>query len=243
MVQANPSKSIPVGIFVSSSDSRSRTKRSTPPRKRVVSVARVQVGPRGASQLWLGIAIAGATACMVFLVGVMSIAVVYAARSRAEPVAQVTTEPDDSTVQAQIPPNADGSAPGPTPVSPEVVPAKVEPATLEPAPPAPTLADKSEQLSPASLQATPATVADVEAASEDSLAGIALPMATKAASPPAANQPPAIAPQEPATCVADLGTSIHFVADPPEAFKQAKKENKLVFMLHLSGNFEDKCFT
>ena len=40
-----------------------------------------------------------------------------------------------------------------------------------------------------------------------------------------------------------LGTEINFVADPPEAFKRAKEQNKLVFMIHLSGHFEDKEFT
>ena len=49
--------------------------------------------------------------------------------------------------------------------------------------------------------------------------------------------------QPPADCTVDLGTPIRFVADPPEAFKLAKQQNKLVLMLHLSGNFEDKCFS
>jgi len=40
-----------------------------------------------------------------------------------------------------------------------------------------------------------------------------------------------------------LGTRIVFLRDPPEAFKTAGKERKLVFFLHLSGNFEDDAFT
>jgi hypothetical protein len=40
-----------------------------------------------------------------------------------------------------------------------------------------------------------------------------------------------------------IGTNILFVKDPPEAFKRAKAEKKLVFMVHLSGNLEDKGFT
>jgi hypothetical protein len=39
------------------------------------------------------------------------------------------------------------------------------------------------------------------------------------------------------------GTSIDFVGSPSEAAKQAKKEEKLVFVLHVSGNFEDPRFT
>ncbi len=35
------------------------------------------------------------------------------------------------------------------------------------------------------------------------------------------------------------GTSVQFVASPSEAAKQAEKEEKLVFVLHVSGHFED----
>lgn len=40
-----------------------------------------------------------------------------------------------------------------------------------------------------------------------------------------------------------IGTNVLFMKDPPEAFQRAKSEKKLVFVLHLSGNFEDKGFT
>ena len=39
------------------------------------------------------------------------------------------------------------------------------------------------------------------------------------------------------------GTSVEFVDSPREAARQAKKEQKLVFILHVSGNFEDPRFT
>jgi hypothetical protein len=39
------------------------------------------------------------------------------------------------------------------------------------------------------------------------------------------------------------GTAIDFVDTPREAAAQAKKEGKLVFVLHVSGNFEDPRFT
>ena len=62
--------------------------------------------------------------------------------------------------------------------------------------------------------------------------------------PEAMPEAPAIAlANKPAACAAKLGTSINFIANPPEAFQLAKKENKIVFMIHLSGNFEDKEFT
>ena len=39
------------------------------------------------------------------------------------------------------------------------------------------------------------------------------------------------------------GTSVEFLDTPAEAAKQARKEGKLVFVLHVSGNFEDPRFT
>ncbi len=39
------------------------------------------------------------------------------------------------------------------------------------------------------------------------------------------------------------GTRIDFVDTPREAAQIAKKEQKLVFVLHVSGNFEDPRFT
>jgi hypothetical protein len=39
------------------------------------------------------------------------------------------------------------------------------------------------------------------------------------------------------------GTTIDFVDTPNEAAKKAKKAGKLVFVLHVSGHFEDPRFT
>ena len=40
-----------------------------------------------------------------------------------------------------------------------------------------------------------------------------------------------------------FGTSVEFVDTPKEAATLAKKQEKLVFVLHVSGNFEDPRFT
>jgi hypothetical protein len=45
-----------------------------------------------------------------------------------------------------------------------------------------------------------------------------------------------------ATC-GSFGTNVDFVASPSEAARQAKKEQKLVFVLHVSGLFEDPKLT
>ena len=44
------------------------------------------------------------------------------------------------------------------------------------------------------------------------------------------------------TC-GEYGTSVIFADSPAEAAKQALKEEKLVFVLHVSGLFEDSDFT
>ena len=43
-----------------------------------------------------------------------------------------------------------------------------------------------------------------------------------------------------ATC---HGTAVHFVATPSEAANQARDQQKLVFVLHVSGHFEDPGIT
>jgi hypothetical protein len=55
---------------------------------------------------------------------------------------------------------------------------------------------------------------------------------------------PAIAggPAKEGSC-GSFGTSVEFVSTPSEAAQQAKKEQKLVFVLHVSGHFEDPRFT
>jgi hypothetical protein len=40
-----------------------------------------------------------------------------------------------------------------------------------------------------------------------------------------------------------FGTKVEFVSTPSEAARLAKKEQKLVFVLHVSGKFEDPRFT
>lgn len=49
-------------------------------------------------------------------------------------------------------------------------------------------------------------------------------------------------PAKPATC-GSHGTSVEFLDTPSDAAAKAKKEQKLVFVLHVSGNFEDPRFT
>lgn len=47
----------------------------------------------------------------------------------------------------------------------------------------------------------------------------------------------------PASQCGNHGTTVEFLDTPSEAARKALKEEKLVFVLHVSGNFEDPRFT
>jgi hypothetical protein len=49
-------------------------------------------------------------------------------------------------------------------------------------------------------------------------------------------------PAEGATC-GEYGTSVKFYSSPSAAATRAKKDEKLVMVLHVSGNFENPDFT
>ena len=48
---------------------------------------------------------------------------------------------------------------------------------------------------------------------------------------------------KPESTCGSFGTSVEFLSTPSEAARKAKKEEKLVFVLHVSGHFEDPKFT
>ena len=48
---------------------------------------------------------------------------------------------------------------------------------------------------------------------------------------------------DPASSCGNHGTQVQFLDTPSEAAQQAKKEQKLVFVLHVSGYFEDPKLT
>jgi hypothetical protein len=54
----------------------------------------------------------------------------------------------------------------------------------------------------------------------------------------AGKTPPAKAP-----ACGEYGTSVHFEDTPADAARQAKKDEKLVLVLHVSGHFENPQFT
>jgi hypothetical protein len=110
------------------------------------------------------------------------------------------------------------------------------------------------------LQAAPATAAVVPAKRTPILSAVALtakPAAipSRPAPPPVPVEPPPApllagpapggcpVPAGPASAPQNYGTRVSFVASPAEAEQLAGKEQKLVFVLHISGNFEDSHFT
>jgi hypothetical protein len=107
-------------------------------------------------------------------------------------------------------------APAPAPVAMPVEIAEVEPSAP---PPAPRFAAPTFDAEPTPPQEVPAAPA---------VRPLAHPVL------PAANAAPACS---------NHGTAVTFFENPPDAFRQAARENKLVLMVHLSGNFEDPAFT
>jgi hypothetical protein len=108
--------------------------------------------------------------------------------------------------------------------------------------------------------AAPAPAApEVRSAPEEAVAALPdLPLTAPVAVAPAAPAPP-----RPRTEAADVeaparraeargvrpaggekyGTAVTFLCDPADAAAEARREGKLLFVLHLSGNFEDSQFT
>ena len=59
---------------------------------------------------------------------------------------------------------------------------------------------------------------------------------------PAATPKPIVEDKAKGTC-GQFGTTVEFVSTPSKAARIAKKEEKLVFVLHVSGIFEEPRFT
>jgi hypothetical protein len=79
----------------------------------------------------------------------------------------------------------------------------------------------------------PAGLAAAAPGHDDGLAAIIAEVVAKKV-PPLEPEPPA--------CT-NLGSALTFFSHPPDAFRKAARENKLVLMVHLSGNFEEQAFT
>jgi hypothetical protein len=82
-----------------------------------------------------------------------------------------------------------------------------------------------------------------------SLLGLAVHASELKAGDPGTGKAPPPVPAKPATCdlakgeCGTYGTTIEFRKTPQSAAARALKEEKLVFVLHVSGNFEDPTFT
>jgi hypothetical protein len=142
-------------------------------------------------------------------------------------------------------------AEAPAPPAPEVPPAAVAPAAgVEDSPPAEQHDRKhisarraatdhhaaAERGSPEPAKAPPS---DPPASAEPKKAPPAEPVPLEPKKEPA---PPAgLAPKRPAG--ETYGTSVLFLSNTEQAAKVALAEAKLLFVLHVSGNFEESCFT
>jgi hypothetical protein len=100
-----------------------------------------------------------------------------------------------------------------------------------PTPPAPPAADPAPPPAPPTPAPTPAADQPAEAP--------AAPAPSIFDASPVVDLTPAAPPK---TCET-FGTSVEFAASPAEAAKTAKRDDKLLFLMHISGNFEDDAFT
>jgi hypothetical protein len=76
-------------------------------------------------------------------------------------------------------------------------------------------------------------------------AAVKLPAVPKSEPRPDAQDTPddALLGASPAGACETYGTSVQFLSNPAAASRQARRQDKLVFLLHVSGNFEDAKFT
>ncbi|MFO0965970.1 MAG: hypothetical protein U0793_10355 [Gemmataceae bacterium] len=174
------------------------------------------------------------------LVGIMVWALQFDGRKTPEPIAAADAATEPAPAETVAPPTSSGPAPGSdASVKASVVKfddAKVEDAKTEPAktesPPA-AAPDAGPVETPASARIDePKTVLPGKAP--------ALPADLFKDPLPRLAPPPKVAPVVDCT---KLGTRIVFFKDPPDAFKKARDDHRLVFFIHLSGNFEDAGFT
>lgn len=218
-------KAIPTGILVSASRTVRKPERPTLKRKIVLRKHTRQVP-------WLWIVTGGSTAAALVILAIgMCINTKKGSPQGepafvAQPLAMATFSP----------------APAPKPIvreTPVVVP-KVVGALVEPIVEAPKVARADVQVVkndkvPAAISVSPEIVANM-------VTEVIKPQKPKVELIPSPSEPKILDVSPFASCE-QIGTKILFMKDPPEAFKRAKAEKKLVFMMHLSGNLEDKGFT
>lgn len=226
MSEATESRTIPVGILVSVGDAR-RKKRSQPvrvPRAHRPTAPRIPWPTIVLASVGVWIAGLGVVACWA---GRPEPQVAEAPPTALEPMAVEPIAVEPVAVVA-LPAAAVIPALPAAPVALPLPVVEVPAALAVPEPPVVAM------IEPRPVVKVNATIPEPEV--EPALANVPMPEP----------QPEPVIPADPvkpAACATNLGTTIAFVADPVEAFQKAKKEKKLVFMIHLSGNFEDKEFT
>src|SRR5262245_50757513 len=124
--------------------------------------------------------------------------------------------------------------------------ASTHPGARKPAP-APAAPTPEEVAAPQpAAPAEPARAAARPKAEPEAFAS-APPRARRVAVKPPAPPPPAAPQPKPAAEAPasgeKYGTAVTLLANPAEASRRADKEGKLLLVLHVSGNFEDECFT
>lgn len=224
---AVPAHAIPTGILVSVSGAVRKPERPVLKRK---------VAPRTRARQvpWLWIVAGGSAAWALLILAIGLCTPGHKSSPRGEPQAEAQPIPSVTTAPALVQePSAQAKAAGEPRIAKPVVEPVAQPIVEAPKPVvAEVRVVKNDEATPA----IPISTGMVETINfderkppESKVAQVAPPLARKDMSPFA-------------NCE-QIGTNILFMKNPPEVFKQAKAENKLVFMVHLSGNLEDPGFT
>ncbi len=169
---------------------------------------------------WPAVALAAATGAL-FVGGVIAGIALRPART-VHPVAVALAAPAIADLASPLP-EADAAPP------------------TDPAPPPPAAASASLAVS-AMNQDNVACRYDPPPLPPPPAAPVAAPSADPPAPPPAPPAEKKEAPPPAAVCQT-FNTSVEFAVSPTAAEKQAARDGKLVFLLHVSGDFEDDAFT
>jgi hypothetical protein len=216
-------QTIPVGILVSAGP-RSKAPKPPPRRKTTRHAPEAQVP-------WPWIA-AGGGACLALLMFVVAVCTAGQRPAQAvKPAAPIAALPQAIEEAAPEPAPQDNLAPEPAPEDkPAPVPLELEKVAADLKPPQAPEANDAPKLRRIAIKEEAIILLEVPPVKEE-----------------------VVKPKRPvfrddvdlavyASCK-QIGSNVLFLKDPPEAFRRARAEKKLVFIVHLSGNLEDPDFT
>ncbi|MBI3822690.1 MAG: hypothetical protein HY289_08420 [Planctomycetes bacterium] len=229
MLTSSRLQSIPTGILVSVSGKPCKATRPVPRRKTAPPARRLP---------WGWISVGGGTLTWVLMLAILAMSI--PARDRSKPQMDPPQVAQDQPVpKPTTKPAAKETAQKPTtaarPTTKEMAP---KPAMKHPGKKAEIPELISEQR-PVILESKPKLLRQEQPTRIDITHADEKPQLAQGEQIAGTPTPPAVDRNIYADCE-KIGTKVLFMKNPPDAFQRAKAEKKMVFMVHLSGNLEDK---